>query len=1205
VSAPDLTRWNRAGLARFRYLDGNAVTFLEELRAELVRNFPDPEHPLDPLRSLWKTIEAPSPETDDQRRERMAQQYGEVRTDWAWEILRAFARAGHVLGEHVDAYANEGYLRTATQWDAVRKLVAVLDVHPAPPASASTPLVISAKGEAGLLAAGFAVRYSPADGGAPAVFETLADLPLDPALNALRLAGWNRSPAPLVDLPPARPLSAIARRAAIVVEGVGPIYSQVLDSHAPLGARGFTVADFRGFDPAQAGQHVLPLWEAKSKAEILLDFPWTTGELAALGPLLLPEVLSRTPAELAATTQRDAAAMARLLEDLRLAEAALDERVFAATRLADLLAPGAPPPTPPPLWTAPAKSGISAGQLALVVREVGDDGVKAVGAVVQVSRVETATGKISLASLPHQPGWERWTRGVSSLLAAPQVIAVARLAGAPNTLTFAAPHGIAAGDTVAWQAGAGWTFAAVARADERSLLLSGAARPTTGAAVFRAAAVQRTGADLFLPLGYRAAAVPAAGGLHVLADSERSEVKDNANVVRLYRVTLAGATSALLVHGGLAPAGTVSAVAAANGDGKFSFDGKPGKLAGGQWAIGDVGDVGDRLVALRIARIEPLEDHFTVTFESVTTPAPAVAGQPVDILMGAGAAAAAQLTQAHLRTVGALAAAPPALPVAGLKHTTFVELRAKARTVTGFSGEESDLAPLLDQSLPQVLAKTAATLADELGKPDAWAADLLDRLRLMQALIDEPAVAGLLVRDLLPLGPPQPVAGFELTRLDRLYGVFQQTIRPHGWDVNDTPVTGSSLVLELAPPSLLANGRRLVLERTAADGTVYAREATAAAVAAGAPARTMNLTPALTAEEGFTLGNLVLHANVTRAGHGEAKPAKVLGSGDATRRGQSFVLQEKNIAFVADPLQPAGVAAAVAVTVAGQTWRQMATLRDSGPTDAHYEVSLTEDGFLAVTFGDGTHGRRLPTGTNNVRVSFRSGSGLAGNLPPGRLAKPARPNPRVAAVSQPLAATGGNDREEVDALKAQAPASVLTLERAVSLADFTALAARQSSVWQARAFALPTGDGRHASLEIVVVPAGGGSLGSLAADLGSFLTAHALPGVDVLVSPYEPQPFDLDVTIQVDSTAFDRDETQKSLAAALLDAFGLRRRALGADLFASEVYAVVEGVTGVASSLVALAGSPTVRLLPATPRQVVYLDPALSRLTITVRELVL
>jgi hypothetical protein len=1188
-AGPDLTRWNRAGLARFRYVDGNAVTFLEELRAALTSRFPD-----------WTTIATPPGETDEQFRERLEQQYEEVRTDWAWEIARAFARACHVLGEHLDAYANEGYLRTATQWDSVRRLVAMLDVNPAPPASAATPLAIEAKDEPGTLAAGFAVRYTPKDGTPPVTFETLEALALDPALNALRLAGWNLSPAPLVDQPPPRPLSDMARRSAIVIEGVGPRYRALLDPRAPLGSGGvFRVADFRAFDPAAAGHAAaLHLWEAKSKAELLLDFPWTAAELAPLARRPLPAVLASSPENLAGETGRTAADMERLLEGLRVAEAALDQGVFTATRLAELLAPGAPPPDPPPLWTAPEKSGISAGQVALVVRA--EAGAQE-GAVVTIARVEAATGEITLAPVAHQPAFERWTRGVSSLLAKPEVIAVAHLAGTAGALTFAEPHGLAAGDVVAWQSGGSWTFATVEKADDLGLLLSGAARPAASAEVFRAAEVDRDAQGLFLPLGHRAAAAPSGGGFQVLAAGDRVEVRDTPpagtpSTVRLFSVTRANTDRVFLVHGGTPAAGRVAAVAPAAGDGKFRFDGKPGKLASGQWVVGDDGS---RLVALRIARIEELEDHFAVTFESVVAPTPGVAGQPVSILMGVGPQISARLAQVNLRTVGALAAAAPAHAVVGLSRTAFIELRAKARLAAGFPVAPQDVEPIRDWTIPQALATSKTALADALGKPVSWAEELLEKLRLLQAVVDEPPLAGLHIRDLLAEGAPQPVAGYTLARLDRLYGAFAHTLRPSGWNVNDTPVSGSRLALELVPPALLAHGRRLVLKRAAADGSTYAREATAVAVEAAA----LDLSPLLRAGEGFTLGNLVVHANVVRTGHGEARSAKVLGSGDASRLSQSFVLQEKNVAFVADPAQPAGVAAAVTVTVAGQIWQQAATLRDARPTDAQYEARLTEDGFLAVTFGDGRHGRRLPTGTNNVRVAFRVGNGLAGNLPPGRLTKPARPHPRVAAVSQLLDAAGGNDREDVASLKTQAPASVLTLDRAVSLADFAALAARQASVWQSRAFALPTGGGRHASLEVVVVPAGGGPLGPLAADLETFLLAHAVPGIDLRVSPYEPRPFDLDAEIEVDSAEFDGDEVRKSVEAALFDAFSLRRRALGADLFASEVYAVVEGVAGVENSLVAIGGSRTARLLPATERQVIFLDPESSRVTVTVREL--
>ncbi|MFP2927381.1 hypothetical protein ACLESO_19720 [Pyxidicoccus sp. 3LG] len=192
----DITRWNRAGLRRIRYVDGNAATLLEEIRARLDERF---NRPLELPR--WPAMAGPTSETETERKERLLAQYEAPRSpvpDWGWEIARALARATHVLVEHVDAYANEGYLGTATQWESLRRLVEMIDYHPSPPASAFTPLVVHARAETrGRLAKGFAVRHSPADGGAPSVFETLDDLDVDAALNLLRPAGHGRNPFPL------------------------------------------------------------------------------------------------------------------------------------------------------------------------------------------------------------------------------------------------------------------------------------------------------------------------------------------------------------------------------------------------------------------------------------------------------------------------------------------------------------------------------------------------------------------------------------------------------------------------------------------------------------------------------------------------------------------------------------------------------------------------------------------------------------------------------------------------------------------------------------------------------------------------------------------------------------------------------------------------------------------------------------------------
>ena len=57
----DITRWNRAGLRRFQYVDANAATYLEELRVRLADRFPG-----------WQPIQRTGTEVEQYRRPRSA-----------------------------------------------------------------------------------------------------------------------------------------------------------------------------------------------------------------------------------------------------------------------------------------------------------------------------------------------------------------------------------------------------------------------------------------------------------------------------------------------------------------------------------------------------------------------------------------------------------------------------------------------------------------------------------------------------------------------------------------------------------------------------------------------------------------------------------------------------------------------------------------------------------------------------------------------------------------------------------------------------------------------------------------------------------------------------------------------------------------------------------------------------------------------------
>jgi hypothetical protein len=224
----DLTRWNRAGLTRFRYVDGNAAVWLEELRigmlAQYLRGIPAKERLPEKWRELFLKKESdwdltlsqaqfeqavawaallpsppPSPETGGTRNRRLVEQYGHRSSDYAWELTQAFARAAHILLEHLDAYANEGYLPTATQWDSLRMLAAAVNYLPTPPASAIATVALHIAQGAGAIeiAAGLAMKYARPEGGAPLIFETLKPVVGHPDLNAVRTVGWDRDKIPI------------------------------------------------------------------------------------------------------------------------------------------------------------------------------------------------------------------------------------------------------------------------------------------------------------------------------------------------------------------------------------------------------------------------------------------------------------------------------------------------------------------------------------------------------------------------------------------------------------------------------------------------------------------------------------------------------------------------------------------------------------------------------------------------------------------------------------------------------------------------------------------------------------------------------------------------------------------------------------------------------------------------------------------------
>jgi len=306
----------------------------------------------------------------------------------------------------------------------------------------------------------------------------------------------------------------------------------------------------------------------------------------------------------------------------------------------------------------------------------------------------------------------------------------------------------------------------------------------------------------------------------------------------------------------------------------------------------------------------------------------------------------------------------------------------------------------------------------------------------------------------------------------------------------------------------------------------------------------------------------VIFANVVAATHGETVPLTPIGSGDASQSHQRFKLKKAPLTYVSAST-PSGAASTLTVRVNGVTWRETSSLYLAGPHDEQYIVRLNDDHSATVQFGDGIHGARLPTGAENVTATYRFGIGQAGEVGAGAIALLKTRPPGVRGVTNPLAAGGAADPETLDSARANAPQTVLTLDRIVSLQDFTDFAATFAGIGKAQASAFRRGE--QLVVHLTLASASGKPIAPsdpLFASLRNAIDAVRDPTVVVELASFIPLTFRLKATVRYDARYL-APAVETAIAQALFTAFSFSQRDFAQPVTAAEVIAVMQSPAGV------------------------------------------
>ena len=313
----------------------------------------------------------------------------------------------------------------------------------------------------------------------------------------------------------------------------------------------------------------------------------------------------------------------------------------------------------------------------------------------------------------------------------------------------------------------------------------------------------------------------------------------------------------------------------------------------------------------------------------------------------------------------------------------------------------------------------------------------------------------------------------------------------------------------------------------------------------------------------YVRDTVVINANVALATHGETVN-ETLGGGDATQAFQRFVLKQPPVTYVSDS-NPTGALTTLEVRVNDILWREVPDFFGYGPNDRIYITRLDDDGKTTVIFGNGETGARLPTGQENVKAKYRKGIGAPGIVKANQLTQLMTRPLGVKGVTNPVAASGAADPEKLADARRNAPLTILTLGRIVSLQDYQDFARAFSGI--DKALATPVQVGEKNGVFVTIAGTNGATVATDSSLFSNLLTAiedAGDPTVPFIVKSYHPRFFRLSAQVKIDPD-FLTEKVLEQIEEELREEFSFEARDFGQPVHRSEVIALIQSVKGVVS----------------------------------------
>lgn len=291
-------------------------------------------------------------------------------------------------------------------------------------------------------------------------------------------------------------------------------------------------------------------------------------------------------------------------------------------------------------------------------------------------------------------------------------------------------------------------------------------------------------------------------------------------------------------------------------------------------------------------------------------------------------------------------------------------------------------------------------------------------------------------------------------------------------------------------------------------------------------------------------------------------------------------------------------------------WTFVEALTSVGPTDLVFTTEQNEDGTLTVIFGDGVNGSIPPTG-QFISSLYKTSVGSSGNVISNAISEvtfiPGNIDPEAVSylsASNPSAALGGADADDISQLRAKIKAAIISRKRAVTLDDYKYLALQVPRIGKINAVG-----SIYSSITLYAQTQNDGSItpgissgnptsvwNELASDIELYLADKIPVGATVSVQPPAYVRTYVSMTVQV-NPSYRNNAVKLAIAKAFLnegELFSFEKNTFGRTIAFSTVLAKAAGIPGVESVTLTKLNtnnSASAATITLQPNQISYLLP--------------